>query len=942
MFKNKIISVYIAVVDFLSFSPNLHKLRRRLDRSLTRPGRIQIYPDSHPRGFIKIFRKRRITIVEAYLKIIGYLESDKYKERLAALELLVDQILSSRALEMPLNTARVQLALMKEAVKNKDNKRIQLERLRDFSLSSYGQPRLIRKFLDDLNIIEVPETGQPLKDLDMGWDPHVHDNSSYGRKTPTQLVIDAFIKGISRITVVYNSLSHMEIMFEAIEAGRILEINVDIGLEFSVGERGKRFFYIYQLPHFPTKEAFKEFIRVHREDLDIFIKGLEKIQENRIQSIQNLIKNFNTSFLAKINQGFPDEPIYNLEKLSPGDIDRVIPIKHATHIHLGELLYNKLKPVFFNRVLYLKSRAKLARDHCKAGLISKWEYRNIEKKYQEIRLQYTELEPEKLRREYFSNPELQEYNSVFKNLGDIFKAIKDESLLNGHIKIIHPLEHGLQEAVRTILENRRYIRFVEIYNMHDSIDSDHNELLLFTRFIHLLNTGDTQRLPVFLEGQSINVDPQVLPGVAGDGDQVKLVPTCGSDSTGRTSYIPGMGFVFRKALLKKQYHRNYLKNHHTLPQFVSEMIAGDGETSLTVLAGQASLASLPFDPGDAIISMGKSTQTRPNEIGDESLLQPAPLRRVWRYVNPVIKNILYIIIGFIPAYLQVKWHFALAWFAITTIRHVITDIISGRGYSPKEWHIRNIYFDNIAHSLFWTGFSVPLLALVKSRFDFLYPLAQTGMIYEFSKFFFICIVNGAYISGHNTLRGFDKTTARINFFRSLLAWPFAALFAPAGNLLAIPSIVQAKIWSDIVAGLIEGSGKFKLRFNLRKRDLLGLLPNIRSHHIEQKYTALLDLLYFFRKDPRTKNSLKAILFNRQTMNVNVNVNAKQDKQEQSIDDYFELLDWFSDSANFFKLTDFILTHYQPEQALFLADLVADKFTDFHKWLLKNKRVNSLF
>lgn len=939
MFKNKIISVYNAIIDFLSFSPNLHKLRRRLDRSLTRPGIIETFPDSHPRGFIKIFRKRRITIVEAYLKIIGYLESDKYKERLAALELLVDQILSSRALEMPLNTARVQLALMKEAVKNKDNKRIQLERLRDFSISSFGQPRLIRKCLNELNIIEVPETGKPLKDLDMGWDPHVHDNSSYGRKTPTQLVIDAFIKGISQITVVYNSLSHMEIMFEAIEAGRILEINVDIGLEFSVGERGKRFYYIYRLPHFPTKEVLKEFIRVHREDLDIFIKGLEKIQENRVESIHNLIKNFNTSFLAKINRGFPDEPIYNLEKLSPGDIDRVIPIKHATHIHLGELLYNKLKPVFFNRVLYLKSRAKLAHDHYKAGLISNWEYRDIEKRYRETRAQYIELNPEKLRREYFSNPELQEYDSVFKNLGDIFKAIKDENLLNGHIKIIHPLEHGLHDAVLTILENRRYIRFVEIYNMHDSIDSDHKELLLFTRFIHLLNTGDTQRLRAFLEEHDITVDMNLLelPGVAGAADQLKLVPTCGSDSTGRTGYIPGMGFVFRKALVKKQYFGDYLKNHHTLPQFVSEMIAGAGETTLTGLTGRG---SLPFDPGDAIISMGKSTQIRPNEIGDESRLQTAPLRRVWRYLNPVIKNILYILIGFIPAYLQVKWHFALIWFGITAVRHVITDIISGRGYSPKEWHIRDIYFDNIAHSLFWTGFSVPLLAFVKNRFDFLYPLAQTGMIYEFSKFFFICIVNGAYISGHNTLRGFDKTTARINFFRSLLAWPFAAFFAPLGNILAIPSIVQAKIWSDIVAGLIEGSGKFKLRFNLRKRDLLGLLPNIRSRHIEQKYTALLDLLYFFRKDPRTKNSLKAILFNRRT--VNVNVNAKQDKQEQPIDDYYELLDWFSDSANFFKLTDFILSNYQPEQALFLADLAADKFTDFHKWLLKNKRVNPLF
>ncbi|HLP46363.1 MAG TPA: hypothetical protein VK469_10465, partial [Candidatus Kapabacteria bacterium] len=100
MLKNKIISVYIAIINFLSFSPRLRKIRKRLDYSLHRPGIIEDFPDSHPRGFIKRFRKRRITIVEAYLKIIYYLESNQYNERLEALELLVDQILSSRALLM--------------------------------------------------------------------------------------------------------------------------------------------------------------------------------------------------------------------------------------------------------------------------------------------------------------------------------------------------------------------------------------------------------------------------------------------------------------------------------------------------------------------------------------------------------------------------------------------------------------------------------------------------------------------------------------------------------------------------------------------------------------------------------------------------------------------------------------------------------------------------
>jgi hypothetical protein len=87
---------------------------------------------------------------------------------------------------MPLNAARVQLTLMKEVVKNRDSKRVQLELMRDFTVSSFGHPRTIRYFLKKLDIIEVPETGEELKDLNMGWDFHVHDSTSYGRKLPTR------------------------------------------------------------------------------------------------------------------------------------------------------------------------------------------------------------------------------------------------------------------------------------------------------------------------------------------------------------------------------------------------------------------------------------------------------------------------------------------------------------------------------------------------------------------------------------------------------------------------------------------------------------------------------------------------------------------------------------------------------------------------------------
>ena len=232
-----LVTLYNRCVDALSFGTDYQKLRRLLNARIDSPVSIEEMPPSHPAGFVREMKKRRISIVESYLVIIRYLESEHHRERIQALRLLGEQTSHAKNLTMPLNTARVQIALMKEAIKSRDNKRRQLECLHDFTVSSFGQPSVIRACLDELGIIELPETGQRLADMDRGWDLHVHDNSSYGRKTPSQLVIDAFIKGISGITVAFNQLNTLGNVEEVLAAGEILGVRVNIGAEFCVRTR---------------------------------------------------------------------------------------------------------------------------------------------------------------------------------------------------------------------------------------------------------------------------------------------------------------------------------------------------------------------------------------------------------------------------------------------------------------------------------------------------------------------------------------------------------------------------------------------------------------------------------------------------------------------------------------------------------------------------------
>ena len=131
-----------------------------------------------------------------------------------------------------------------------------------------------------------------------------------------------------------------------------------------------------------------------------------------------------------------------------------------------------------------------------------------------------------------------------------------------------------------------------------------------------------------------------------------------------------------------------------------------------------------------IICLGKLDSGKQNMLGDEKIEKPINPLRAWEYLNPAIKNSIFILIGFIPAYLTVGYEYALLWLAITGSRNMFVDVISGNGFKPKEWHSQDINWTNFAHSLFWTGFSVPILGFVKARFDIAWTGPHEGALFE--------------------------------------------------------------------------------------------------------------------------------------------------------------------------------------------------------------------
>jgi hypothetical protein len=916
---------YNRCVDALSFGSDYQKLRRLLNARIDSPASIEEVPPSHPAGYVREMKKRRISIVESYLVIIRNLESEHHRERIQALRLLGEQTSHAKNLTMPLNTARVQIALMKEAIKNRDNKRRQLECLYDFTVSSFGQASAIRAYLDELGIIELPETGQRLADMDRGWDLHVHDNSSYGRKTPSQLVIDAFIKGISSITVAFNQLNTLGNVEELLTAGDVLGVRVNVGAEFCVSTRGRRFHFMYLLPPLATSAELAAFFERSGGVLRPFLDGLNRNQESRIASIHALIENFNAVHLPALNDGWEPGSVYALPALDLAAVDEIVPMESLNRMYLGELLYSRWKPVLLRRVLIAKSKMNRAREELAHGSISRWDASNIEARYLALRKTYTDLNPENLRAQYFAAPRLSEYPTVFTDMEAVARPLKETG---GSIKMLHPLEHGLDAAYGVLLAEAPWIDCVEVYNMYDSINRSVDDTQRFARFVNILNSGQPALVRPFLEGHDLNVADADLERIVTAIGRQPLVPVCGSDSTGRSSTVPGMGFIFESRLTGPLHHR-FLSKHFCLPEFVSRIIAA---------RGRHVPPEAEAEPRDDIVSMGKSTHFIPNRIGDETDVTPIPLIRAARYLNTSLRNLLYISVGFLIAIATIGWQYALVWFGITSLRHVIVDLIARRGAQVREWSLREVDFRNIARSLFWTGFSVPLLSFVKTQFDLRWPLEASGTLYQFSKFFFIALVNGLYLMTHNLLRGFPRGVAAMNLFRTILSWPFASLFAPLGDLFFIPSIVQSKMWSDVVGGIIEGSGKFIRAVALSRRDLSEIIPLACSDDETVRSTAIMDLLYLFGRETRARTSLNELFFGRRNPIERIGdlLRRRRERPRPREEEYRKLCAWFEHESNYHKLADFVVEKYPQEWALMLIDLLARRFPGFREWIARQR------
>ena len=892
-----------SALDILTFGSEVRQLVEIINTAQDAPSTATIRPISHPAGFSSLIGRRRLTIAEAYIRLLSYCDSTGYAERIESLQALMYYVRYSKKSDMPANAARVQIALLKKAVKMRGNLQIQHELMSDFVQASRGKSRFVRKLLRELGLIEVSELKEDVGEQTLAWDDHVHEPLTVAHHAPTLLLLDAYVKGISRVTTSYYDLSNRARIEELFLAGKTLGIRCQAGIRFSVGKAGQRRHYMF-LPNTPD---FWEFFESNKERLEPFMRGIEKNAQRRAVGIQNLVDEFNRRFLPEINADFEDLEVLRMAPIVWEDVKNMIRNGQISRNQLGVIICHALSPIAHRRALYLKNEVIMHADN--PELFAK--YQALYEKYDQF---YRDLSPTFCIQHYVCTVQEVDYDSVFEHESEILPIL---NATGGYVSVIRVLRTDMSLVLQSIIENVHYITDIEVYNLFDFERFGGASYEILSNLILAFRAGDVEAVEAILRDNGV---PHTHDQVQDACDFLRKRPfytRCSSDSAGWYSQIPGMGF-FHEFQLDTDAFRHVRKQVQTpILECSSRLLDAHRSENENKEKMRVFLLS----------SLQKQGELSTTRLEQSRTMTPT---LIWRYLNVDVRCVIKIGIGIIPAWLCLGPFFAVLWFVITSFRNVIVDFISSAGVGPKNWKIHSIDRDNLCTCLFFTGFSVPIMSAAKYAFDLLWLdtlQLGDGFLFTFIKFWVIALANGCYLAAHNTLRGFELAAIRGNFFRSVLSWPLATAASYVLTPLGVPDVVQAKLASEVVAGIIEGSVKYRKNKKLAVRALLEVYRQITSPNRINALMARLDILYFWSHYSFGKATLDRL------MNAPETLEHWDENRRQTIEKGNHLIvEKFSEPRSLEEITYAIIQYYSEENLEVLTELAGSSHRPFVDWM----------
>ncbi len=794
-----------------------------------------LIPYLHPHGIKEMISSMGLRIAYAVIHLLGSLEAGKAADRQNALRSLRDEVLCSSQSTLRRNTARVLLETMKELVRSKGDYLHQLKLARDFRTATLGKPRFIRQQLKKYHLIEMPEEWNQI-----AFDDHVHDANTKGRKSPTHLIMDAWIKGIRRLTVIYYNFINVEVVEELLESAEVMGIAVRIGIEFSASFHGRYVKLIWTPRGFADKKDFLKFINegAAKECMD---EG-RKVSEYQQRYVLDIFKEFNTRHRPVINEAYG----IHLAPFDRQDFFSFVGSGQPSLLHLAKYIYNHMLPAMRERV---------------AGFRAKWADADAEER---LRIKHAveimnTLDPDAII-ESFLQPD--------KNPGIHNPFSPGDDLDTPGMLRLAPLElltrlEGLHSGSRVTLnlsglipadvlellyDCKGKITHLEIFNLKDYTTGKAVHYDEINRLQLAINQSNIIQLKKVIQ-KSIRDVSEAVPPLADAVERKRKLTTIlhnmpvlqgyyknsllksriGSDSTGSSRHRYGMGLVMKDTLSQRARHMldsKQLPRRWNIPvritAYLQTTLIPKGQqqglwdqknvsweqkisaaTPLCSIGSVFSHMNFCYEKRRDWVVQAYSTHMEPHgnvstlgwmQTGQDNALsldEPDELEVEKKiplsYLNNYLKNSLKILIGFIPAFatfaLTKDWWFlayfgAFIWFGITGLRNIIQSVLGAGGLarSPLLKWKEYVSWNRLSYSLLFTGFSVPLLDLLVKTVILDQLFGITTGTNPIALYSVMALANGIYISGHNIFRGLPKAAVYGNFFRSILSIPLAVAF----------------------------------------------------------------------------------------------------------------------------------------------------------------------
>jgi hypothetical protein len=867
------------VNEFLSTGrrKNPERLRKLFDHTL------------HPRGIKELAASPQRRIAYAVIRLLDSLAAGDAQNRILSLQALKDEVLHASRASMPKNTARVLIEIMKQLVRERGRMWHQVELAHDFFAAVSGRPVVIREQLRRCHLLEMSEDWNQV-----AFDSHVHDANTKGRKAPTHLIMDAWIKGIRELTVIYYSYMTREAVAELTEAAKIMEIKVRACVEVSAPFRGKLVQFIWEPHGFESDRDFLDFLE--EPGPQAFFDEGRKVAALHGGYVLALLKCFNERHLQNLNERYG----LTMAPLSEEGFLEFVDVGQPSVAHLADYIHH-------TALDHVQAQMGELRARCREGTAA--ERRELQERIDRL----NGLAPELIAEEHLSwakNPGLPDPKKppVGVDVPRLLRLPPKELLecLNtlrpGARITLNPSNLSHLDVLEILYDTQGIITHLEIFNLKDYRRHKNPHIAQIAKLRRTLNDASTiafkhlvqEMIREIENGDALDRQDRLekfrailrgFPALLSHYAHSPLRSRIGSDSIGRSRTLFGMGLAVRSTLpsrARREFDRRpgtqetipvktqalmtttWIPRHsHLVPLDLlyrglrhAPLVGELGYTRQDSYIVPPNVTRMG-EPGD-IITLGGIEEHPSNglslsERGARPSGSPPPS---WHNLNTTLKSALKVFIGFIPAFLTfyltkdwwvLAWFGALIWFAITGVRNVGQAIIGG-GLLHRSHLLRwndLVSWERISDSLLFTGFSVPLLDWLVKGVLLDHGLGVTTATAPLALYSVMALANGAYLFSHNTFRGLPRAAAIGNLFRSILSIPIAfainaalleAMTASgmateeANALLQNWAAVIGKFASDMVAGVIEGTADRNANLRIRDADYKAKLAMLLDAH----------------------------------------------------------------------------------------------------------------